>query len=517
MLKLRAAALCGAGLCAAAAWEAARLEGGPQRTLLTLLAFGALIALAIALVALALSPALVWTRMVSRVDRMRDTLAALPLLDERRIGIALIILSFATYVLLAIIYVPRQIPPNDNDQEAYLALANEIRERGGFVGCLRDQFTGQFTEANRHPLYPMLLSYFPTYELGKWLSAVLGGVTLLTLTVAVSRKFNETVAGLFAVSLATNAAFMFVSTLVACEVLVVWSAGIVWLMCVPTRNGAGNIDRTANADATEPPIVPSNVPTSAFAALVGALFGTMYLIKGHAVLLVAGLILWLPIRFRTQLAQAKNWIAVGIPFLIGFVVVASPLLARNIVRYGQPFFNVNGHLLFEDQYVDPVALAEQKSVRQAAADYVRSHTIGQMLRREFKGLAWEAYIMVRSLGPAPWDDGRVIFGGVMVIACLIGMSVEPRGKKKKADLIVPWALVLWLFFAWYVPIAAGERFILPLLVPALVYTAIGMLRLVRMVKANAAPPTIASWLLAACIVWCAATVASTYRFLALSA
>jgi hypothetical protein len=405
-------------------------------------------------------------------------------------------IAFATYVVLAIIYLPRQIPPENNDQEMYLALATEIQQKGGTVGCLRELFSGRFAEANRHPFYPVLLSYVPTYEGGKRLSAVLGGITLLTLTYLTARKWNEFVAGICSVLIATNAAYLFVSTLVACEILVVLSSGLVWLWCLPSRH--------VDVDG------PTDLVVANRAAIFGATFGLMYLIKAHAVLLVGGLLLWLPLRFRSSMAKPRRWFLAGIPFAVAFLVVASPLLVRNVVRFGQPLFNVNGHLLFVDQFVDPVALAESKTVRQAAEEYLRSHTIGQMLSREIKGLAWEAFIIVRSLGPAPWDDGRVLFGAVISLLCLLGMIVEPGGR---TDLVIVWGIVLWLFFAWYVPIAAGERFILPILTPVLTYAAIGMLRLIRLAMPNIPQGALVSGIIAASAIWCVATVLLTHVYL----
>lgn len=58
---------------------------------------------------------------------------------------------------------------------------------------------------------------------------------------------------------------------------------------------------------------------------------------------------------------------------------------------------------------------------------------------------------------------------------MIGMCVicDPRVR-----LLMIWCVVSVLMFAWYVPVAAGERFPFPLLVPLLMYAAIGIAHVV---------------------------------------
>src|SRR3970040_1967032 len=80
--------------------------------------------------------------------------------------------------------------------------------------------------------------------------------------------------------------------------------------------------------------------------------------------------------------------------------------------------------------------------------------MAQIASREVKGLAWESYIIIRSLGAAPWDDARVGFGLLALAACIVGSVVDTRAS---SGHLCVWTILLWLLFAWYVPIAAGER------------------------------------------------------------
>ena len=512
MIKFRVAALCGAVFCLAAAWETAKLSGGPWRSPLSFITFVTGVTVSFPLLLLALAPESTCRQLLRYGGSWRDSLQNTKIPPGRWVGRLLMVLGLTTYVFLVLIYLPRQIPPEGNDQESYLILAGEIRDRGGPIGCLRDLFQGRFAEANRHPLYPMLLSYCPTYEGGKRLSALLGGITLVVLTVLIGRKMGELTGGLFCVLLATNGAFLYVSTLVACETLVVLCAGVAWLCFVPKRKVGDAGAHSALQAPGQNESSRSKMALPIFAALLGALYGTMYLVKAHAILLIVGCAIWLIAHYGWRIRQWKVLSTAVLMFLIGFSVMASPLLVRNVVRYGQPLFNVNGHLLFEDHYVDPVELAQRKTIREAAADYWRSHSLGQCIAREVQGLAWETFIIVRSLGPAPGDDGRVIFGFLLVVAGMVAVGVEPRSDR---GLVAVWGLILLFFFAWYVPIAAGERFILPILTPALAYGASGMIRLTAYWFATTTLAGFTFWLIAGSIFWCTTTVILTYALLEL--
>jgi hypothetical protein len=144
-------------------------------------------------------------------------------------------------------------------------------------------------------------------------------------------------------------------------------------------------------------------------------------------------------------------------------------------------------LLFADDYREFDSLLTLKvTPEEAARDYFKKHSISDMIDREVRGLVWEAFIMLRTLGPQGLDDGRVIFGLPIAICAGIGLWFERRPAKW---LLVGWIAVSWLMFAWYVPIAAGDRFPIPLLMPTLAFAAEGMRRiLMSRVPANGTPP-----------------------------
>ncbi len=249
------------------------------------------------------------------------------------------------------------------------------------------------------------------------------------------------------------------------------------------------------------------------AALAGALLGLLYLTKGTGLLLSGGYILWLVVAWLWYSPTSGD--AVGprrsmrrlVPHIgvvgIAFLLVASPLLVRNVRRYGSPFYNINSLLLFADQYDDINGfLADGTTTRDAARQFFANHTVSDVVRREISGLVWETFIILRSLGPAPLDDSRVLFGlplaGIAVLTML--------SRRNAADgLLLVWGVILWLMFAWYVPIAASERFILPLLVPLLYLAAEGIVRALGAMR-----PAAAQLLLWPAAVWTTVWVTATF-------
>ena len=183
-----------------------------------------------------------------------------------------------------------------------------------------------------------------------------------------------------------------------------------------------------------------------------------------------------------------------------WIAVASPLLVRNIRLYGEPFYNVNSWLMFVDTYSDPVALSEQQTVGETASEYLASHSLSDLVRREALGLVWESFITIRMLGPAHIQEGRVLPGLLLSILIGIGFLLSGRNERWRIALLLLLSLPL---FAWYVPVAAGERFPVPLLAPLLIMGTRGLVHVSSVVgRRLSIPPTVVTvgvlliWLLA---------------------
>jgi hypothetical protein len=178
---------------------------------------------------------------------------------------------------------------------------------------------------------------------------------------------------------------------------------------------------------------------------------------------------------------------------------------RNVRRYGSPFYNVNSKLLFADEYSDAV-LESPLPTSVLAAEYWRTHSVTEMILREVRGLVWESYILLRSLGPPPLDDGRVLIGiglGLMVVAGVASGRTASQGGR----VALAWTAVFVPVFAWYVPVAAGERFLMPLLVPLLVLAARGIVAVAGM-AAGRSPSGF--WLVGGAVAWCAVWTAASW-------
>jgi len=438
-----------------------------------------------------------WRRCTSRLTSVGPP-------REAMLGVALGVLAVGTYAALVPIFYELQRSPEGNDQGAYLDTAREVQADGGATALVGQLFRGEFAEANRHPLYIALLSWRPAFDDGKRLSIALGGLALIALSCAIARCYSPLAGGLFAVMLATNFAFCYVSTLVACEVLLVLISAATWLVA---SGGAPSDDARKTQRAishAKGEVKRQGTQRLAWMrpAFVGALLGAAYLTKATGLLLFVGYVATLFVG-RTRWGRS---IAFALVSLIGFSAVASPLLVRNVRRFDNPTYNVNSYLLFVDQYVHPDHLAARLTVGEAARHYVETHTARDVARREATGLVWEAFIMARSLGPTPLDDSRLLFGLIWLALAAIGMATEPgRG----ARLMIAWSLLLWPTFAWYIPIAAGERFILPLLVPLLAHAAAGGARLIALAMERRRANSVRVAVLVAAILWCAACYLAT--------
>ncbi|MBL8849675.1 MAG: hypothetical protein JNG89_08320 [Planctomycetaceae bacterium] len=484
-------------LLAGAAVTAAEIGSG-GRSPGALAAAGTAAAAALVCLAAALAPSRRLQALSSRWQGVATRLQQRPASISLPAGAALVALAFVSFSLIVVRLLSIPQDPWDDDQGAFLLTAQEIDAHGGIAWLWAALWSGEFAEANRHPLYLALLSSAPTLRAGQWLSAALGAIILTALIAVTMRRSGRRAAGIAGILLATNSAFCLFSARVVCDVLLVGLCGLVWLIHVP---GA--------ADTRQRALSPLRC------AAGGALLGLAWLTKGTGLPLFAGYMLWLmivslwPTHRRTEDGQAVDAPRIGIRVarpilaLIAFLAIASPLIARNMVRFGNPFHNLNSLLLFADRYEElDGMLARQTTTGDAARNYLATHSAGDMLRREARGLVWEAFIILRSLGPAPLDDARLLFG--LPLAVLAAARAAARRSAADALMLI-WAGLSWVLFAWYVPIAAGERFILPLLAPTLILAADALARIVTTPDGKVRP-----WSVAAAILWTVLWVASCW-------
>lgn len=403
------------------------------------------------------------------------------------LGVAgLLVFAVASYgVLTARFFALNRAPAGD--QREYLLLAQQIEQSAPI------QLIGaDYREANRHPLYPVILAWTGASEIdpiafarGKCTSVGLAWLAFAVLITLVARRFSPAVAAITAVLLATNLAWLRFTTLVACEGLLILWTGLLWLSAAagPSPGGAD-----AQSPSPSSPGLTVARPSRWFA--LGAWAGLAYLTKGSALLLVLGLIVWLIVRRDSPFrlagggrkgghegnSRSTQGAARSIALVLGaWLLVASPLLVRNARVYGNPLYNSNSPFLFSDSFEealrrsDPSRPAnENESTWAAARRYFRTHSAGQVLARAATGSATELFILLRALGPSPLGESRALVGAPILLLALLGMAALRR---RDAVLVLIWIGLFLLFFGWYVPIAAGDRFVLPLVPPIYVYAA----------------------------------------------
>lgn len=527
LVVLRLACLVGAALSLVAVVEIARLPQESTDKTLTFLSWSALTAAlvtAAGLVGLALAPAGVLERLTARGRVLAERLA------ERRLpaagwpGMALLALGPLAYAVLLALFLPLNRAEIE-DQWSYLHFArDDIAAHGGPAALVGRLYAGEFEDPNRNPLYTALLSLSPSFEGGKRLSAGIGMMTLIVLSCAVARRFGVLVAGTSGVLLATNFAYGHATTLVSCEGLMVLWSGLAWLASAAIVDRWSSRAEKAAGSVSVTAVLP-------FAG-IGVLLALAYLTKASGIFLLVGFLVWLaarclrrggrasrraghtqgptpadsggdeaalPLRQRCRFLGAAAGAA-----LAGWLIVSSPLLVRNARRFGNPLFNVNTYQLFSDRF-DPEWTQPGSSTLKRAAQYFGKHSAGEIIWREARGMAWEAFILLRSLGPTPLDNGRAIVGVVLLFFCLLGMAAERRAD---AALVLLWVGIFWLFFAWYVPIAVGDRFVLPLVFPLLVYASGGILRLAHLL-AQPRLTRFAPMALLGGLLWCIACLGAT--------
>ncbi|REJ93363.1 MAG: hypothetical protein DWQ34_10625 [Planctomycetota bacterium] len=457
------AAAAGAGVLAATTTRMLESGGASLGTIAAAL-IGAIAAAGGTL--LVVAPDRWWRPLLARFDAVLSRICAGRPPVRNRAGGVLVLVGSVSYIALLTIHFPLQPDPATDDQGAYLERAQQIRTNGGVTGLLSSLFTGDFEEANRHPLYLAILSLAPTARSGQVISALIGSAALLGFTLLIARRSGWFTAGLFCILLATNGAYCRFSVRVVCEVLLVALCGAVWF-AVP------------ESDPVKPGTTGHGRHRLTRHAVIGCLLGLAYLTKGTGLLVAVGYFGWCALcKISSMWAARKSkaawqssepqsgrdwWLAACT--LLAFGVVASPLLVRNVRRFGNPFYNVNSLLLFADEYADFDAMTQSgTSTSEAAEAYFASHSVMDIVSREAWGLVWELFIIVRSLGPAPLDDSRAVFGVAILGGALLAILALQRARD---GLLLTWGLLLWVVFAWYVPIAAGERFVLPLLIPIL--------------------------------------------------
>lgn len=394
--------------------------------------------------------------------------------DDPRIGFRLTVLAVLVFFGLCLLIRPTQSIEVASDQGAFCESAADLQRAGGITALPGLLWRGEFVEANRHPLFIGLLSLSPDRGSGQTLAALFGLLTLLTVALGGRLLFSSATSGMAALLLSVNSAFVSCSNQAVCESLLTWLLTMTWLLLLGWQKHRTPEAQAAGDESSVPDWRHVMLPLAA-----GGTLGLAWLTKGNALPLLGPALLWILIGPGRRLRMAAATL-----FLTGWLLVAAPLIARNVNRFGSPFYNVNSWLLFEDRYSDPVRLAAERTLAEAAHHYWQTHSLIDLTRRLVEGCMWEAGITLRTLGPLPGDDVRVLPGLLLAGFAAAGACGRPA---RELLLTGGWWLVSFPLLAWYVPIAAGDRFVLPLIPPVLLYSARGLVQFVRLMRCGEKP------------------------------
>jgi hypothetical protein len=361
-----------------------------------------------------------------------------------------------------------------DDEADYLRVADQIQKLpGGPKGLIPALVRGEFAEDNRHPLYPASIAAFGARWGGLPDSTIFGMAVVVLTGFAAWRLFGPAVAALSSILVAVNGAMIHSSSLIACETLLVFFTSLGWYVWARMYDGPSGPSASERRSSVPPIGKPSadgpEGPSYIRPLLLGALFGLAYLTKASALF---------PLLLLIALAALKppskpRWLA---PTLIiaGFLLVSWPLLTRNVVRYHNPLHSFNNKLLFAESYEAGIAEPDLGTLGNLKR-YLGRHTVKEVVIDRFLGgVMWESFVLLRSLGPWPFDSGRVFFGFVFLAFALFGMGTA-LGHRLSPTFLLLWTAFFILFFGWYQPIASGDRFLLPLVPPLSIAASLGIL------------------------------------------
>jgi hypothetical protein len=336
------------------------------------------------------------------------------------------------------------------DQSDFLELGQDIR-----AGT-------RWTDGNRHPLLPLILSSFASpdwsyFSNAKLLNLGLAVVLLLSLVILLGRLFGFEIGILAAALVALNPEFQSAVVRVIAEPLLsIWFCLFFYFWYRGAAGLAGH---------------PDAMRVRMF-ALSGVMAGLGYLTKGTAQLLPVCFMFWWIIagKWRRDLLSL-------IIFLSSYLVTTSPLLIYNAFTWNNPFYNFSAQAMWADQWRD---VSQNIPMARSAGEYLATHSVNELVTRFIKGGTrllhehGDMFLPIYSI--AILAAAAIAFTLRFGIDSIrnrdpngqlrIGISVTQLGLRLGwSQLSIVTAVLLpWLvFFAWYFPISRASRHHVPLL------------------------------------------------------
>ena len=373
---------------------------------------------------------------------------------------ALLVLIAVTFSLIGLDKINEASDPNFEDTAAFLQVALFIKENGGVSNFLHLCMSGEYKADVQKPLYPLLLATFASKELvffakAQVLSLVMGLLVVVAFFHICRDFYGDDVAYLGAGGLALNGTYLHISSHVQCETTLILFM-LLSLYCM--MKGSAN---------------------KRYWMVAGVFGGLAYLTKGTGLVLIPVFVIATLLSLGPKVMKMTHfWM-----FFVSFFLVTSPLIARNMMLYGEPFYEgANHHALWLDSW-EEIYLPKYQLVRQypdvtwegnalpTMKSYIAAHSLSQIANRAATGVWREFRMFLASMDPFIYIEGvaRLVF-----LLFLIGLVQEIR--TQRALYVLLFMAAIFFPFAWMNQSVPATRFISVLIPFACMYSAIGFTR-----------------------------------------
>jgi len=337
------------------------------------------------------------------------------------------------------------------DDVAYLDLGNGIRDLGGPARLVTELFAARFTEDLRNPLYPAVLSVIASRDAGyhrraQVLAVALGIAALLCCWYAARRLLGPRAALATLGLLSINSTLIEQSARESVETMLL----ALWALSIAAVLGRDRRPRRW--------------------LWAGALCGLAFLCKGTGLFLLFSVALALVIERGVRVvADRVLW-----SYLLGFVIVASPLLVRNMRMHGWPTHNSTARvrLLWTEpmpDYAEIFAPNVEARLPSGLLDYWRNTSAAKLGARLGRGALETAVAFGESLSInpprlyGPWHAALIALGLALTMLAIALTWSSPRGFPR--TLLLVQAVGFFVFFVlwnaqgvvsrYFLPVAAG--------------------------------------------------------------
>lgn len=353
-------------------------------------------------------------------------------------------LSFLSVGLAGVLANPRP----GNDQEYYLELALNLRERHSFVQSGMNPFRPQdgleHPHANRSPLYPALLAPLASrssafFWRAKLFNVLLCSLVLPALFACCHRTWGTWPSLAAALLLSLNSSLLLQASCVMVD-------GFLVLLLFLTL---WSVERALVAGRGY--------------ALVGLLLGLFVWTKGSYVLLIPPLALGLLLADEARFVRSLRARLLGCGrMLLVALVIAAPWLWRNWVSFRSPLYNVNSHTFWLEGWDlpdDGFYIPRPPGAMPSARAYLATHTLQQNCRRLGEGLTTIIRRLDEILGvKSPRRLRLDHLTGLLLLLLAVGGIWTDKVPGRRLFMGATLAMFV-LFHAWYNPIAGPTRFL----------------------------------------------------------